>query len=801
MTLVEAAPPAHQQVGERALRRDGPRLLTGQARYLADQDAPGLHHVAILRSPVAHARVVGIDTSRAGSLPGVVAVVIGADLEAAGARRFSHLLPAPVKPLTWPVLAIDRVRHVGEPLAAVVATSRAVAEDAIDAITVDYEELPAVVDVEAALQPGAPLLYPEWGTNELLHMEHASPELEQALAATPHRLHARFENHRVCGLPLEGHGAQASWEPGPGRLTVLASNQQPHQLRTVIAEICGLPETHVRVVSPDMGGGFGNKQHFTREECLVALLARLTGRTVRWVQDRTEALTASIHSRAQVHEVDAGYDDRGRIVALQVRVLSDLGNPVLYFSGIGPAIVSVTSLCGAYAIPHVGWELSCVATTTCPVGAYRGFGQPEAHLTTELVMDRIAANLELDPVEVRRRNLLPDLPRPVVSDSGLRIDAGPLGQQLDMLVEAFDYGSWLRRQASARAEGRFIGLGFSTLVQGTAPTQNDTAGRFASVEMASMTVLPDGHVQVRVGTKSQGQAHETVFAQLVAGVLGIPEELVDVRDGDTDALAYGQGTWGSRSAVMGGGAILQAAAELRGRVRSLAAALGHELPVEGPVDRQVFKEVAAAAWWHLHRLPAGTAPGLSVSAVYSPGFTGPQPGGTYNHDETCSSHATAVAVEVDPATGGVQVLSALIVSDCGVVINPAVVEGQHQGGFAQGLGAVLLEELRYDEAGQPLCSTLMDYRIPTAADVPALAVIHRPTPSETLGGFRGVGESAIIGSPAALAGAIEDALRPLGVSITSTRMNAAAIRAAVRQAGWEADPARWAYAPDPLRRL
>lgn len=801
MTLAEPVQVAEDRVGERALRRDGPRFLTGRARYLADHDVPGLCHVALARASVAHARVVGIDTSRAASLPGVMAVVTGADLEAAGAGRFSHLLPPPVKPLTWPVLAVDRVRHVGEPLAAVVATSRAEAEDAIDAMVVDYEELPAVVDMEAALETGAPLLYPEWGTNEMLHLEHASPGLDEALATAPHRLHARFESHRVCGLPLEGDGAQASWEAGPGRLTVLASNQQPHQLRTVIAEICGLPETHVRVVSPDMGGGFGNKQHFTREECLVGLLARLTGRTVRWIQDRTEALTASIHSRAQVHEVEAGYDDSGRIVALQVRGLSDLGNPVLYFSGIGPAIVSVTNLCGGYSIPYAGWQLSCVATTTCPVGAYRGFGQPEAHLTIERVMDRIAGNLGLDPVEVRRRNLLPDSPRPVTAHSGLRIDTGSLGQQLDMLVDAFDYDSWRRRQASARSEGRLVGIGVSTLVQGTSPTQNDTAGRFASVEMASMTVLPDGHVQVRVGTKSQGQAHETVFAQLAAGALGVPEELIDVRDGDTEALAYGQGTWGSRSAVMGGGAVLQAAAELRVRMRSLAAALGHDLPVDGPIDCEVFKEVAAAAWWHLHRFPPGTTPGLTASAVFSPGFTGPQPGGSYNHDETCSSYATAVAVEVDPATGGVRVLSALIVSDCGVVINPAVVEGQHQGGFAQGLGAALLEELHYDEDGQPLCSTLMDYRIPTAADVPELAVIHRPTPSETLGGFRGVGESAIIAAPAVLAGAVEDALRPLGVSITSSRMNAAAIRAAVRRAGWQADPARWAYIRDPLGRL
>lgn len=790
MTTVHAPRAAH--VGRAVPRREDRRLLTGQGRYLADHAAPGLCHVAIARSTMAHAELRGIDTAAAAALPGVVAVVTAADLVAAGARPLSHRLGPPAKPLSWGVLADERVRFVGEPMAAVVATTRAIAEDAIELLEVDYRELPPVVGVDAALAADAPLVYPEWGTNELLHLEDATPGWEQAMAGAPHRLAERFESHRLVGLPIEGHGVQAAWDAGAGRLSVLSSSQQPHQLRTVIAEVCGLAETAVRVVSPDVGGGFGNKQHFTREECLVPLLARITGRTLRWSQDRTEALIASVHARAQVHEVEAGFDDDGRVLALRVRVLSDLGNPVLYFSGVGPALVTVGCLTGGYAIGHLAWSLSAVATTTCPVGAYRGFGQPEAHFTTERVMDRVAAALGMDPLDVRRVNLLPDEPRPWMGHGGRRIDVGRLAPQLDLLADELGYEAWRERQGRARAAGRFVGIGLSSLVQGTAPNQHDNAGRFGSMEMASVAVLPDGQVVVRVGTKSQGQGHETVFAQVAADALGVDPERVRVGDGDTDALPYGQGTWGSRSMVMGGGAVLRAAGAVRAKMAALAAGAGVDVPSSGPIPDAAFERVAEVAWWHQHLLPPGTDPGLAATAVYTPGFTDPQPDGTVNHDETYSSHMTGVVVEVDPATGAVEVLAAVLVTDCGVVVNPMIVEGQHLGGFAQGLGAALLEEVRYSEEGQPLCSTLLDYTIPTALDVPDLRVVFRPTPSAVEGGFRGMGEAAIAAAPAALAGAVEDALSPIGVRVASSRLHAGAIRAAVAAAGWRPDPAAWA---------
>ena len=775
-------------VGQGIERKEDRRFLTGRGRYLTDHDIPGLLHVAIRRSVAAHARIRSVDLSGARALPGVVAAVALADLEAAGARPFAHLLPIPgVQSLSWGVLAGDTVRFVGEPIAAVVATSRAIAEDAVELIEIDDEPLPAVVGAEAARAPGAPLLYPEWGTNEFLHLEATTPGLDAALASAPHQMHERIENHRVIGLPLEGHGAQASFDPATRVVTVLASTQQPHQLKTVIAEICGLNESQVRVIAPDMGGGFGNKQHFTREECLVALLALLTGAPVRWSQDRYEALTSSVHSRPQVHDVTAGYDDDGRVLALRVAVVSDIGNPVLYFSGVAPSLVTVGALGLGYDIPELGWTLSCMATTTCSVGAYRGFGQPQAHLTTERVMDRVAAELGLDPTEVRRRNLIPDCPRPWRAHGGARVDVGALGPQLDQLLDLFGYSRWREEQEIMRNHGRLVGIGVSSMVQGTAPTQIGVAGRFGSWEVATVSVLPDGQVTVIVGSKSQGQGHETALAQVAAEVLATSVDRVTVSDGDTAALANGMGTWGSRTAVMAGGAVRQAAQQVSDKVAVIVAHLG---PGAG------FDDAAAAAWWYTHLLPPGLSPGLTATVCYSPGHTRPIPDerGDMNFDETCSSHMTAVAVEIDPATGAVEVLDAAMVTDCGVVINPTIVRGQLRGAFAQGLGTVLFEEFRYSDDGQPLTTTLMDYTIPTSADVPSLRVALRPTPTDDVGGYRGVGEAGIVAAPAVLVSAVADALGPLGITISSTRLHGADLRRLLRNAGYRPDVVGFANA-------
>jgi aerobic carbon-monoxide dehydrogenase large subunit len=781
-------------IGERRLRVEDERFLTGRGRYLDDQDVPGLCHLAILRSPVPHAVIRGIDTAAAAAVPGVVAVVTQAELREAGARSFSHHLSLPgVQDLSWEVLAEERVRFVGDPVAAVVATSRAIAEDACERIRLDLHPLPAVTDACAALDDDAPRLFPEWPSNAFLTMAAGIDEVDAALAAAPHVLHEQFEHHRTHALPLETHGAQAHVDTRTGGLEIVASNQQPHQLRTVVAETCRLSEAEVRVVAPDMGGGFGNKQHFTREECLVALLARITGRPVRWVQDRHEGLTSGIHSRDQVHDLTVGYDDDGRVRAYKATITTNLGAPFLYFSGVAPSLVTIGSLSGAYDFGAVGFELRCVATNTAPLGAYRGFGQPQAHVSTERVLDRIAAERGLDPVEVRRRNLLPDAPRPWIAPGGTRIDMGPLGPHLDELLDAFDYDAWRQRQRHARAEGRHVGIGLSTLVQGTAPTQHGVAGRFGSYEVATVAAMPDGRVTVTVGTKSQGQAHETVWAQVAADALGIDPRVVVVRDGDTAALPYGNGTWGSRSAVMAGGAVLRAAQQLRAQADAVAAAIVSRRDGDAATPPS-FREITEEAWWHPHRLPPDVGPGLTATVVYSPGGTIPEPDehGHTNFDETSGAHMSAMAVEVDPATGQVTVLDAVLVSDCGVVINPMVVEGQHQGGFVQGLGGVLHEAITYDPAGHPTTTILQDYTVPTAAEAPVLRIIHRQTPGSTDGGFRGVGEAAIIAAPALLTNAIADALSPLAVPITSTRLPPPTLRRLIRESGHQLDPATFA---------
>lgn len=783
-------------IGASPPRREDARFLTGRARYVADLPLPGALTLVFVRSPVAHARIVAVDLADALAVPGVVAGFTGAEL-AAVSDPFDHRLTIPgVRPLRWPVLAVDRVRYVGDPLAVLVATHAAAAEDALERVRLDLDELAPLVGVDAALAPGAPALFDGWDDNAFARVAASFGRPDEALAAAAHTLRFTFEHHRICGAPMEGHATAAAPDPATGRLTVWSSQQQPHQLRTVLAEICRLPETMVRVVAPDIGGGFGNKQHFTREECAVGLVARRLGRAVRWVAGKGEQLTASVHSRQQRHEVAVGCDGDGRITALRARITADLGAPLLYFSGLGPPLVTAGSMPLAYGIDHYAYELVGVATTTCPIGAYRGFGQPQGHATMERAVDAVAVHLGLDSVEVRRRNLRPDdAPRPLIAAPGARLDIGPQRAQLDQLVDALDLDAWRARQRAARAEGRLVGLGFSCLVEASAPTQLGVAGRFGAYESAQAHLAPDGRLIVRVGTKSTGQAHETVFAQVAGSVLGLDVADVDVADGDTDALPYGMGTWGSRSAVMGGGAVLLAARRVADDAAVLARHLVGARP-DAPAEfaggacvigesRVTLAELGRVAWHEPHRLPPGTPPGLAAHVVYDPGRTSavPDAEGRMNFNQTYTTCATAVVVEVDRDTGALTVLDAVMAHDCGTVINPTVLDGQLQGGFAQGVAAALLERVVYDEHGQPRTAGLLDYLVPGPGEVPTLRVVHGCTPSDLPGGFRGAAEGPIIAAPAALVGAVTDALAPVGASIGSTDLSPLALFKALRAAG------------------
>jgi carbon-monoxide dehydrogenase large subunit len=758
-----------------------------------------MKYVAILRSSVAHARILRISADRVRTAPGVLAAFTGDDL-AGVSRPFSHLLPMPtIKPHEWFVLATDKVRFVGEPIAAVVAETRYLAEDALELFDVELEDLPVVASAEAALAPDAPLLYETWSDNQYLTAAHASGDMSSALANADGVLRERFTHHRVIGLPLEGHGASGVFDRATGQLTLYASSQQPHNLRTVVSNVTGLAESKVRVISPDMGGGFGNKQHFLREESLIAVIATQVAHPVSWVQDRSEAMTASVHSREQIHDVEVAYRADGRVLGMRAKLLADVGNPVLYFTPAAPPLVTSTLMTGVYDIGAFEFELCCAATNKCPMGAYRGFGQPQAFFTIERVMDLVAEELGLDPAEVRRVNIIPDAPRPYVSPTGALYDTGSFRDQLETLLESVGYEDARRRQQTARDEGRHVGIGLAAIVEATAPNLHGFAGRFGGYETAMVAVQPDGSVNVAVGTKSQGQGHQTVLAQIVADVFSIGLDQIDVVDGDTSRLPYGMGTWGSRSAVMGGGAVLKAATEVRDKMVAVAAHMlgvgAADVTLEAGFFRageQVlpFSAVADVAYLHTFVLPAGTDMGLSAIVAYDPGNTSPFPDerGHMNPAATWATAAGAVVAEVDVNTGQVEIQDAVIVHDCGRVINPMILEGQIQGAFAQAVGAVLLEELVYSEDGQLLTSTLLDYAIPAFGNVPRLRIVHQETPSELLGGFRGAGEAGIIVMPAAIANAVHDALRPLGVRITQTNLSASRLRTLLRAAGVRVDP-------------
>ena len=742
---------------------------------------------------MAHARIRRVEVAGAMTLPGVIGVFTGAEL-AADTAEFSHHLPMipTLRQITWSVLATDKVRFVGEPVAAVVADSRYIAEDALELIEVDYEELPAITDAEAGLAPDASLLYEDWGDNLFMYMPGSHGDTDAAFASADGVLRERFSHHRITGLPMEGHGALGEFDPSTGRLEMYVSTQVPHTLRTVISDISGLSEARIRVVAPDMGGGFGNKAHFMREEVLVAVLAMRVRHPVVWQQDRVESLTAGLHSREQVHEVEVAYRDDGRILGLRANFIVDVGSPELYILGCAPAVVTTSVVPNCYDLQNYAFEMRCVATNKAPMGGYRGYGQPQGIFLMERVMDLLGERLGLDPVAIRRLNMIADEPRPYITATGAVLDTGSFHEQLSELLEATDYDGLCHARDEARRADRLVGVGIAQMVEPTAPNIHALAGRFGGYEMAMLTVQPDGRVNVAVGTKSQGQGHETIFGAVAAGVLGISPDDIEVSDGDTAALPYGIGTWGSRSAVMGGGAVIKAARQVRDKMVAIAAGLldapAEQIEVSDGFFRLgeaavPFGQIAAAAYLHTFLLPPGMDPGLSVVVGYDPGNTSPFPdeSGKLNVAATYSTAAAVAVVEVEPATGVVTVNDLTIVHDCGTVIDGVLLDGQIQGAVAQAVGATFFEEIHYDEGGQPRTSTLLDYMIPGFGDAVRPRIIHRETPSALLGGFRGAGEGAIIVTPAALAAAVHDPLAPLDIAITQSNLSPARVRALLRE--------------------
>ncbi|MFQ5830974.1 MAG: xanthine dehydrogenase family protein molybdopterin-binding subunit [Candidatus Methylomirabilia bacterium] len=771
-------------VGAVIRRREDPRLLAGTGIYADDIKVAGCLHAAVLRSPHAHAWIVTTRTEAARRVPGVVAIFTFGDL-----ARWMKALPiagtAPpplqarvgfqVKSAPQYPLAERKVRYVGEPVVVVVATDRYAAQDAVGMIEVDYEPLPVVPDPERGLREDAPLIHEEWGDNIAVAFRHDLGDIRRAFAKAPVILRERLTMHRYAGMPLEPRGVLAIPEARGNELTVWDSTQVPHFLQRVLMQALELPAHKVRVIASEVGGGFGTKCSIYPEDVLIPVLASRLRRPVKWIETRGEHLQSATHSREQVHDVEIAATREGEILGLRDRFLLDQGayNPW----GIVQPYNTVAHMLGPFRIRNFSVEARSVVTNKTPHAPYRGAGRPEAVFVIDRIVDVLARELRMDPAEIRRRNFLG--PEEFPYDVGLLYrdgnplvyDSGDFQAALEAALEAVGYTEFRKEQEEFRARGVYRGIGISAYVEGTG---------IGPYEGAVVRLDPSGMVVVTTGACSQGQGHETAFAQIAADTLGVPLEHVTVIGGDTGAIPFGVGTFASRSAVLAGNAIANAGHKVKEKLLQAAATLMEarlddlevaesRVFVRGVPDRSLtFAGIIQAC------LPTFAGPGVA-----EPSFEA----STYQSVPTVT-YASAVhvaLVEVDPETGSVKLLRYVVAHDCGRVINPMIVEGQIHGGVAQGIGGALYEEISYDDAGQLLTGTFMEYHVPTVTEVPFIETAHLefPSPRNPLG-LKGLGEGGAISPPAAIGNAIEDALVPFGVRITETPVTPTRLAALLR---------------------
>jgi len=740
-------------VGARIKRREDPRLITGAATYADDIRLYDMQHLAILRSFHAHARIRKIDVSKARQAPGVLAVLTGEDV-----RRLSAPLPTfgGVEDLKVPEhfsLAIDKVHHVGQAVAAVVASDRYVARDALDLIEVEYDPLPAVSNPEKAIEDGSTLVHEGLGTNLAYHWEAGGGDIEEAFREAEVVVKQRMTNQRLIPMPMETRGVVAQYDRGAGSLTLWSSTQIPHTLRSQVAALMNLAENKVRVIAPEVGGGFGCKLNVYAEEIIAAVAAMTVGKPVKWIEDRSENFLATTHGRDQVAYVEAAAKRSGAITGLRMRIIADLGAYHQLFTPLVPTLTGLMAT-GCYDIPNLKCEVLGVLTNKTPVDAYRGAGRPEAAYYVERIVDVLAAELGLDPVDVRRRNFIQPAAFPYTTLSGAIYDSGDYELALNRALELLDYRQLREEQARLRQEGRYLGIGFSTYVEicGLGPW-----------ESATVRVEGSGKVTVLTGASPHGQGQETTFAQLAADELGVPIDDVVVLHGDTAVVATGVGTFGSRATAVGGPAIMMCTAKIREKATRLAGHMLEALPddvvyAEGrmyirghPESALTLPEIAAAAYAGAN-LPPNTEAGLEATSFFGPSNS-TFPFGTH-----------IAVIEIEAQTGEPKLLRYVAVDDCGTVINPLLVDGQIHGGIAQGIGQALYEEAVYDDSGQLLSGSLMDYAIPTANMLPRYETdrTETPTPVNELGA-KGVGEAGTIAAAGAVVNAAVDALAPFGV--------------------------------------
>jgi carbon-monoxide dehydrogenase large subunit len=763
---------AERYTGASVRRSEDPRILTGSGRYIDDVRLPGMLHAAFVRSPFAHARITRVDADEARRVPGVVLVLTGSELE-------ELIVPGPGMgamfaggaPLAaFTQLATDKVRLVGDPVVLVVAESRYLAEDACELVEVDYEELPAVMTAEAAMDPAGPPIFEDLGGNVLIRSPEVTfGDVDGAFARADRVVRADLSQHRHQNVPMEGRGSVCSYDSAAGELTVYSATQGVHATRMLMSGQLGIPLEKVKVLAGDVGGSFGLKIGASREELACAAASRQLGRPVRWIEDRSENLTVSGQARDESFEVEAAVTTEGEILGLRVKMIIDTGA----YPGMGAMVTEMVKnmIPGPYKIGALSFEWTAVVTNKASYVAYRGPWASETWVRERLI-DLVAHELGLEPLDVRLRNVVTRGEPPLEMVTGRSLAGVTARESLEAIASKVDLAAFRRRQAEARSAGRYLGLGVATYIEAApGPLAEGQSGGIMGAEQLRVRLEDDGRITLFTSQMPHGQSHQTTLAQIAADEFGVPFEQVTVVVGDTDAVPMGFGTGGSRSATMAGGASLHGARELKAKVMDVASHLfeaspqdleitGGSVSVRGvPARAMPLGEVARAAR-EPGRLPAELAGDLEVTAAFD-GGRGGWSGGTH-----------AAVVDVDVETGLVRVERYLVAEDCGVLINPAIVEGQVRGGVAQGIGAVLLERSAYDpDSGQYLASTFMDYLLPTAVEIPRIEIEHLETvPLDEDVNFRGVGEGGMIIAPPTLCNAIEDALAPFGARVTEQHL-------------------------------
>ncbi len=764
-------------VGTPVRRREDQRLITGRGAYADDIKAPDALHAAFVRSPHAHARILNIDASAALQAPGVRAVATGKDIPSAGPNPRALGVPLPpnhpdFKVARWRALATDKALYVGEPVAVVLADNAYRARDAANLIRVDYEPLPAVTDAAHGLEPGAPILHDYLGTNRAFTYTIGSPDTDEALQQADEVVRVSIVQPRLAAVALEPRATLAQYDPYNESIVVWATTQSPHQTQHAIAATLGIPENKVRVLTRDMGGGFGLKTQFYGEDAAVIYLAWTRKCTVRWSESRHESFQAMAQGRGMDSEVALGINRDGMIAAIRVDIRSDMG-AIIPEVGAVPALGFSSLICGPYRTAKATSHTTGVYTNRPPTSPYRGAGRPEAVFSLERALDLAARAIGMDPAEVRRRNFIAADQFPYATPTRATYDSGNYAPALEKALEMVDYTAMRQEQERLRKEGRYVGIGISSFVESSVPQ---------GWESGTVRVDRGGKVTLLTGSSAHGQGHHTTFAQIVADVLSVPIDDVEVIHGDTAAIPVGVGTFGSRSVALGGSSAMVAASRIKSKMQQIAANLleagaddielaDGRFSVAGVPDKAVpFAAVAGACY-----AGQGLSPGMSIGLDETEFFNSPSqsyPFGTH-----------IAVIEVDVETGEVTFLRYVAVDDCGTVINPLLVEGQVQGGVAQGFGQALSEAIRYDESGQPTTSTLMDYAVPRASTMPTLELDHTttPTPHNPLGA-KGVGEAGTTAAPAAVVNAVIDALVPFGITNIDMPLTPPRVWAAIQAA-------------------